>query len=263
MGRHIPLDGATNFRDFGGYATPRGTVVQGRLYRSDRLSELSRTDYQRLEALQIELVIDLRRPSELETHPTRWPGASRPELWNTPLIDDAPSPSNLKAIVQDPEARHSPEPAVRHMVAIYRGLINDPLPRYQFKQIIERLAGDGGPAIVVHCSGGKDRTGVVVALVQSLLGISESDVIKDFMLSQRYYDGRALMHERASQVLDTADVKASGQALLPVFTVQRNYIEAAFEEIRIHHGNVEQYLLNAVGVSAEVLASLRAHLLNA
>ena len=260
MPQHIPLEGATNFRDFGGYRTARGQVARARLYRSDRLSELSEADYRRLEPLGIELVVDLRRPSELRSHPTRWSGPSAPELWHTPLIDDDRSPSHLKAIVDDPESRQSREPAVRHMERIYRRLISEPLPRQQFKQIIERLADSEGPTMVVHCSGGKDRTGIVVALIQSLLGVEKADIISDFMLSERYYDGRALMKERASQVLDTSDLEVGTDALLPVFTVQQSYIEAAFDEITSAHETVEAYLQDAVGVAPEALERLRAHL---
>ena len=148
------------------------------------------------------------------------------------------------------------------MEAIYRRLIREALPRQQFKQIIERLADTNGPTMIVHCSGGKDRTGIVVALIQSLLGVAEADIIDDFMLSERYYDGSALMLERASQVLDTDDADFDTNALLPVFTVRRSYIEAALDEIISAHQSVERYLDDAVGVAPDAIDRLRAQLIS-
>lgn len=261
MPEHIPLDGATNFRDFGGYPTPAGHVVVGKLYRSDRLSELTGSDFQRLSALGIELVVDLRRPSELATHPTRWPGQPAPELWHAPLIEDG-TPGTLQAMMEVPIEDRSSEHAIDQMVVIYRQLINDPLPRRQYKQIIERLADATNPGAIVHCSGGKDRTGVVVALIQRALGVSRSHVVQDFMLSARYYDGTALMHERASQVLETNGVDLDPAHLLPIFTVHTEYIDAVFEEIDQRYGGTEAYLGDAVGVSAQTLSHLQANLLN-
>ena len=260
MPEHIPLDGATNFRDFGGYATPNGTIAPGKLFRSDRLSELTPNDYRKLAELGIELVVDLRRPSELESHPTQWPGAKAPELWHAPLIEDG-TPGSLQALMEETESQRSPERAVQQMVVIYRQLVNDALPRRQYKQIIERLAHTDSPRTIVHCSGGKDRTGVVVALIQSALGVAKQDVIDDFMMSAHYYDGAALMHERASQVLDTSSADYDPEYLLPIFTVYTDYIEATFEEIEGQFGDTTAYLQEAVGVSPRTLTELRAKLL--
>ena len=146
-------------------------------------------------------------------------------------------------------------------MVIYRQLVNDDLPRRQYKQIIERLAHADSPRTIVHCSGGKDRTGVVVALIQSALGVAKEDVVADFMLSAEYYDGAALMHERASQVLDTGSADYDPDYLLPIFTVHADYIEATFDEIERQFGDTDTYLQEAVGVSPNTQDQLRAKLL--
>src|SRR5215472_3496777 len=88
--RHVPLEGASNFRDFGGYPTADGRrrVKWGRLYRSDRLSELTDVDLARLAGLGIRHVHDLRRASEVELAPTRWPGETAPRLIASPIFED-------------------------------------------------------------------------------------------------------------------------------------------------------------------------------
>src|SRR5690242_19564337 len=108
--RHVPVDGASNFRDFGGYATAEGRQVQwGRLYRSDRLSELTAADHARLAPLGIRHVYDLRRASELEAAPTHWPGPDAPTLLHRPLFVDEAGPSTFQRVADDAQARDSAE----------------------------------------------------------------------------------------------------------------------------------------------------------
>jgi hypothetical protein len=89
--RHIPLQGATNFRDFGGYAGLDGRRVKWRrLFRSDRLSELTAQDYANLDAHGIRAVFDLRRISEAAGAPTNWLSERPPALIASPLFPDSP-----------------------------------------------------------------------------------------------------------------------------------------------------------------------------
>lgn len=260
--RHIPLEGATNFRDFGGYETPQGAVRTGRLFRSDRLSELTPADYERIQPLGIGLVVDLRRSSELRSHPTRWPLEPLPELWHAPVFEDGQVANALHQLVADnPAARDDPAVTIAHMERTYRRMITEPFAQRQLGQIIERLGRERDPTTIIHCSGGKDRTGVVVALIQSLLGVTEPDIIDDFMLTQAHYNGEGLMRERADQILETSNVEMSREALLPVFTVRASYIRAALDEVAVQNGTPERYLVETAGVSAGAIDALREGLL--
>ncbi len=259
--RHVPLEGATNFRDFGGYATAEGTVRTGRLYRSDRLSELTSNDFQRLSDLGLQLVIDLRRSSEVATHPTQWQGTATPELWHAPLFEDDSFQNTLFTLLEEnPDARNDPALTTLHMQNTYRRMLNEPTAQRQIARIFERLSSGACPTMLVHCSGGKDRTGVIAALIQLLLGVSLNDVMDDFMLTTRYYDAEALLHERAQQVLETTEIDMSREALLPVFTVLPDYLTAALDELHTLAPDVESYLNDVVGVPRGALAQLRADL---
>ena len=260
--RHLPLEGASNFRDFGGYETRSGRVVTGRLFRSDRLSLLTSADFDKLNKLNLRWVIDLRRSSELERDPTRWQGSDGPELWHLPLIEDDSGRRNaLQLIADDPAKRNSAEAAIQVMADMYRDLVNMPFSRGQYAAMFNRMAAEGSPGLVVHCSAGKDRTGIVVALIQLALGVTEDQVIEDFMLTDRYYDGARLMHERSSQLMEHEEVDLSEAALLPVFTIHREYLQAALDEIDSAWGGTENYFRKGLGLTPDVIPALQEQLI--
>ncbi len=260
--RRLNLEGASNFRDFGGYPTPDGRVLRGRLFRSDRLSKLTPADVSFLDTLNLRWIVDLRRSSESDKDRTVWLGEGGPELWHLPLFEDSMDRSNaLQLIAADPNKRNDPEAAAAIMADMYRDLLNKPETRQQYRKLFLRLAEEAAPSFVVHCSAGKDRTGIVAALVQLLLGVSEADVMADFMLTQQFYDGEALMRERSSQVLEHEGVEIGEAALLPVFTVQERYMEAALDEINNRYAGIDNYLTRELDLSSSVLAEIRAALI--
>lgn len=259
--RHIPLDGASNFRDFGGYATTDGkTVAWRRLYRSDRLNELTQADFARLADHGIRRVHDLRRESESQLAPTAWPGPGAPDIARSPLFLDEAGPSTYQKIALDADARHDAALSRAIMMEMYARMVSEARPLAVYRAIFSELA-DGTLPVLYHCSGGKDRTGVTCALILSALGVPREDVIADFMVSQKLYGADKNMEARIAQVVAVSPIGHwSKEALMPIFTVQQAYIEHAFAHID-EAGGVETFLVERAGVPAETLARMRAALL--
>jgi len=140
-------------------------------------------------------------------------------------------------------------------------LLSHPDTQAQYRKLLLRMAQENSPAFVVHCSAGKDRTGIVVALVQLLLGVSTADIMADFLLTQKFYDGETLMRERSSQILEHEGVDIGEEALLPVFTVQARYMQAALDEIDTTHGGIDTYLRRVLALPEAALAKIRAALI--
>jgi protein-tyrosine phosphatase len=140
--RHIPLDGARNFRDVGGYLTHTGAIVRWRhVFRSDCLDHLTRDDVKVLhDHLGIALVIDLRGPGE-PTRPVPWPRVQVP----------------LPALATTREAG----------------------PR--MVEVLEAMADADGP-VVFQCNNGRARTGLVAAVLLGALGVGDDDVARDYAL---------------------------------------------------------------------------------
>jgi len=260
--RHIPLQGASNFRDFGGYPTADGRAVKWRrLFRSDRLSELTPADYAALDAHGVRLVYDLRRDSEAAAAPTAWPGEGAPELIRAPLFNDEAGPNTFLRISADATARHDANLTRAIMGAMYVRMLTDAPPLAAFGRIFARLAAPEAFPAVFHCAGGKDRTGVTCALILSALGVGRDHIAEDFMLTQKYYDSAGHLEKRVGQIVAQADIGFwSEEALLPIFDVQRAYIETALDLVDAA-GGAETFLAEKAGVAPEALQRLRAELL--
>jgi protein-tyrosine phosphatase len=257
--RHLPLDGASNFRDFGGYSTRSGGRVKWRrLFRSDRLSELSQNDHARLAPLGIKLVFDLRRDSEAEAEPPRWPGSDAPEFVRAPLLSDNGLPGMLMRVMSDAEVRNDPRATRGLMAHLYEHLVTDGAACSMLGAVIARMASPGGAPALVHCAAGKDRTGVACALVQEALGVSREDVMADFLLTRAYYDAGGQRMQRVGQMAAAAGLTDwSEEALAALFSVEAEYLERALSVVD-EAGGAERFLVERCGVAADVTARMRA-----
>lgn len=263
MTRYIALEGASNFRDFGGYPTVDGGAVKWQtLYRSDRLSGLTPADYETLAARNIRLVCDLRRHAEQRHAPTQWLCQPAPELWHAPLFDDSVSPSALKKMQLDESARQDPQRVRERMLDIYRHMVSEAGALARFQAIFARLAQPESYPVLIHCSGGKDRTGVTCALLLLLAGVHRDDVMADYLLTRDYYRGYEDLKSGGAQVFDRYGMSGwSLAALEPIYTVEEAYLEAALQIVEREYGSVPLFLERAVGMTPAQLAAIRRHLL--
>lgn len=238
--RLVPLAGAMNFRDVGGYQTADGRFVRwGKIYRSAALSGLTPEDLAKIEALGIDYVYDLRSVGERRDQPTRWPetGATLASL------DYELDISGFMAVFADGP---SAEKARAAMTAFYPAVVDS--HKAQFSAIFaELLAGDDG-AVLYHCSAGKDRTGVQTALILSALGVDRETVIEDFLLSNQHHKMSADSGPMAGVPPEVLEVLGG---------VERPYIEAFFAEIDRRYGDVEGYLAAELGVDSAGIQRLR------
>jgi protein-tyrosine phosphatase len=240
MERLIALDGAVNFRDLGGYATVDGRRTRWRvLFRADGLSELSQTDFSIMRALGIRTVVDLRSGHEVEQ--SRFDVDAHPvDFHHFPFIDQVPD-------VEQWDRR----PGL--LGAQYKEMLDDAAP-----QIIGALevltAPDSRPA-VFHCTAGKDRTGLLSALVLSLLGVPEETVVADYALS-----GEAMERLRAKLIVKYPDSKDTLTDIDEVFSANPANMVELFAYLRERYGSVTEYAVT-VGVPDAVVARLREELL--
>ena len=167
--RHVQLERAYNFRDLGGYTGLEGRRVRWRtLFRSDGLERLSTTDRAvLLDELRIVEVVDLRSAREGERRGRFSVEGTGAVLHQVPIFD---------------ETRRLIEPGGDDftMTALYARMIEGSSDR--FVEALRLVAGAAGPA-VFHCAAGKDRTGLLAALLLGLLGVSETDILTDYARS--------------------------------------------------------------------------------
>src|SRR5512142_644358 len=165
--RLVPLEGSHNFRDIGGYATRDGGQTRsGLIYRSDALNHLTRQDQSRLAQLGIATVFDLREQDEIDKY-------GKDRVWDGVRVIYAPT-----TVLDDGLNTLIKGAGRRRMVDYYCDSMAPRLVYHArlFTDIVEHL----DKPLVVHCSVGKDRTGVVIALLLRLVGVAESDIATDY-----------------------------------------------------------------------------------
>jgi protein-tyrosine phosphatase len=254
--RRLPLEGATNFRDLGGYRTSDGRYVRwGLLYRSNYLANLTAKDSEYLHHLGIRLVCDFRAEGERTRAPDHWVGTA-PEYFSVPV-----GPNRDGTI--------TPEELKRRVAAI-SGQTKDSIRGYdyavsdaaQYGKILRRIAAGDLPA-VEHCTSGKDRTGVFSAILLTALGVPRDVVMQDYLLTNQYLLGPdSIENTRAdlrrifglAEPLDTATVKT-------IMTAKPETLEATFDNITKTYGSFDNYLREGLKISESELAALRQHLL--
>lgn len=255
--RRLPLEGAKNFRDLGGYRADDGRYVRwGLVYRSNYLVDLTPRDFAYLNALGIRLVCDVRSEAERARSPDEWVGKA-PELFSIPIgpnRDGTLTPEELKQRVAalNNERKNSTRG--------YDKLAVDFAP--QFGAILRRLAAGDLPA-VEHCSSGKDRTGIFSAILLTALGVPRDTVIEDYLLTTRYLLAPDSIEKTTADLqkifgLPEPPDAATVQAIM---TTRPETLDAMFKSLNKTYGSFDSYLQDALKLSNSDMATLRQRLL--
>lgn len=256
MERLYHLEGLRNFRDFGGYAAADGRrVAWQRLFRSGRLGTSTDADKERLSALGARLVVDLRGDQERGRHPNGWmpPGSE------TVVVPIHQGDLGAKGGLLDRLAAggFTRADAVIYMVEIYRELIM--LCGKQLGDAVRQIAAveDGG--VIVHCMAGKDRTGIVAAMVKLALGVSEADVEADYMISNTHFDVNGQAENFRARIVELGYADPGTEVLMPFCGVDPSYFASAMTAVRDEFGGFDAYARakEGLGLDEATIQTLR------
>lgn len=253
------LEGAGNFRAVKPYRAVNGGILRpGTIYRSGELSQLTEADLAIIHSLNIRLICDLRTAREQTEYASRWPQAAIPVKLNLPDRDesDAGPHKIFELILKHPGeqgGRLAMDRLYRRKPRAFAGSL-----KLLFDTILQ---GDAVP-LLLHCHAGKDRTGFMVAMLLTAIGISRDDVIDDYITTSQYFP-----IEREARALAGWAKRSFGHEIDPasarsMVDARRDYIEAAFDEITKAWGNTETYLYDAIGLTAPAQAKLAGLLLH-
>jgi protein-tyrosine phosphatase len=259
--RHVPLDGAVNVRDIGGYRSAYGLeVTRGLLFRGDSLSQLTPPDVLLLASLGLRTVIDFRTPGEiLVTGADRLPaGVSYVSL---PVAG-----GDLGVIYEliscGDHQRQRTElgdgRAASFMVWINRGFVADKRQRQAFGTALRLMCSADRLPLLYHCSGGKDRTGWMTAVVLTALGVPRELVLRDYLLSNDFHRTE---YQKLRFDLVKAGMVRDPELLRPILEQSPTYLGAAFEEADRQYGSFGDFLTDGLGVSEAARGELRRALL--
>ncbi|MFI5320464.1 MAG: tyrosine-protein phosphatase, partial [Myxococcota bacterium] len=207
--RKLPLEGPRNFRDLGGYPTADGRRVRwGQVFRADSLAELSDADIAYLGRIGLARVIDLRGDFEISDRPNRLAGRTEFAYVQLQIGEGDLAPAEW---ARKFEAGEFGEIDASWLVRGYQRTLDERAERVG--GVLRQLAAAPSPA-VFHCTAGKDRTGIVSALLLLLLGVPREVVIGDYSLTALYtgdripaadqwFEERGIEPERAAHVLSS------------------------------------------------------------
>ena len=244
--RWLPMEGCVNFRDLGGYATEEGRTTRWRrLYRSDALQDLTGEDADFvIRELGVRLVVDLRNSDESQRDgrgPLPDLGA---EYRHFPLLEERGFPPFTGGDV------------VERLAGTYEWLVRNSGPRIaeavntisESMAVSEQLAQSG---VVFHCSAGKDRTGMLAAIILEVLGVNRETIHSDYLLTNDVVEGilRRIKGMQPDATPTTQSLSAQPEAF-------RRFRETLHGE----YGGAESYLREH-GVKGSTLDTLRSHLL--
>lgn len=208
--RLVALEGAFNFRDLGGYPSRDGRHTRwGRLFRSDTLHELTQADVEVIRGLGLTTVIDLRTPKELARtgrgllgpEPIGFhhlsvlgngvaegrPRADRPRADGSPADgpgareDDPPDHGGTGTDDTPGEVVAVPAPVGEDLSARYRWYLD--VGRDSLTEALTLIGDPSRLPLVFHCAAGKDRTGVLAALVLDLAGVDHQVIVEDYVIT--------------------------------------------------------------------------------
>lgn len=243
--RLVALEAVHNFRDLGGYATADGRhTVWRTLFRADGLYRLTPADVVALEPLGLRTVIDLRSAPELSER-GRFPVDVHPVVFHHfPIIDATWALADRPVHDRDED----------FLIWAYQEMLTVGAPR--FAAAFAALAEPDALPAVFHCAAGKDRTGLLAALLLGSLGVSHDDIVADYALT---VEGMARFRAWAAREWPEwfermATMPAAFTAALP--EAMRHIVE----ELSAGHGSIRNYV-KSIGVSDATLARLESVLL--
>ena len=253
MQRRVDLDGPSNFRDLGGLPVAGGGSTRfGRVYRADRLCTLSDSDLRRLEAAGVRHVFDLRSETEAADFPDRVPaGASYTRLGMT--SDETFQARTIYERIVEGEIKAYGE---AEMVTGYLRMLENFGP--SFARIARKVALSD--PIVIHCTAGKDRTGVAAMLLLDLAGVAAEHVVADYALSSERRPSQQYDHTEAKSLrplLEDQDLDPARFA--PLWEARPAVMAATLGQLHDRWGGAAGYLA-AAGMSDSDLAAARAGL---
>ncbi len=221
---------ASNFRRVG--------PLRPILYRSDHLGALDADDARQIRALGITRVLDFRGVNERESAACVLPEV---RVHSLPI-----EPTIVQKLHELLAGGHTVTAAdvVHHMEDTYRGFVRDNTPR--FAEFFQQLLASTEPT-VFHCTAGKDRTGFAAALILHAVGVSEQEILTDYLLT----NDRLILPEMSKYHLPR-------EVLQVLWRVQPEFLQAAFDEVQGQFGSLDGYLREGLGLGEPEREQLRA-----
>lgn len=253
------VDRKHNLRDIGGYPAKDNKVIrEGFIFRSGSLYNLSKSDIQRLQKTGIRLVIDLRAPLEIEERPdTVIPGATYIQatfLSNETMgITHRTGSDAIQIVKKLKKDKQNLKAMMPDMEFLYLNMVTNAAIQQQigkaFNAVVDSVLAN--EPVLFHCTEGKDRTGILAAIILNVLGVSRNLVLKDYIRTNRFVYPRAV--KKGCMVGALTRSFSMGLATYQLYMAQQRHIIKTMSTIRKRYDTVDNYCIQALGADPDKL----------
>lgn len=254
MPRIFPAHGVRNFRDAGGWRTRDGARVHWRRFlRSGHWADAREPDLQLFSDLDLDVLVDLRRVRERMVQPNRLPSGHSIMVVESNGGNPDEDPPHLQFLRAGNLSRESVR---EYMCSAYARIPTEAHNHQLFGDTVRALAA--GDKVLIHCAAGKDRTGLLAALVLALLGVEEDAILEDYLLTNRAVDAHAVLPDIARQISDYLGQPVKADALFPMLGVEEDFLRTGLKQM----GDVQDYARNALKLTDADISALREKMLD-
>lgn len=235
--RKVPVQGAFNLRDLGGYQTVDGrTVKWGKLFRSDALARLSKNDISYLQNSGLKTILDYRSADEIAKSPD--PVIPGVKNINDPVLKSGVPTFDIFSL--DMEGLDNV------FQQIQTAMVEQP-DAEAYKTLFNLLLDENNTALLQHCTAGKDRTGLGSALVLLALGVPEDTVLNDYMLS----NNPAYIQKQLDSMASILKTDQQRQVVAALYGVKKEWLQTSLDQIKTHYGSYDAYFTQVMGLTAK------------
>jgi protein-tyrosine phosphatase len=229
-----------NFRDFAPAASNGIGLKKGLIFRSGYPEKLKKKDIQIVESMQFNTIIDLRSENEQAKNPDLLPARNKVSL---PYNFDESVRIAIKPLLTK---KNSEDVIISLLDSLYKDMTDGMM--LQVNKVFDLLASPKAYPALIHCKGGKDRTGFICSILHLATGLHTNTIIDEYLLTNQYYLPRIAKVSRIIKVLSLGLMPVEN--FIASFAANEKYISSVIETINQEYGSIYHYL-NECGVTEE------------
>ena len=249
----LELEEGINFRELGGYLTEDGRKIKWhKLLRCGSMAQLTKNDVDYLDQYGVRYIIDLRSPEESNYSPDKYP--DKAQYFQDTVYPFSFSLFKNLGIINNMRLGASNMDFGRQT---YLQMLLDPHAQAAYRKMFNVLLENDkeGESVVFHCTAGKDTTGVAAFLILSALGVSEKQIVEDYLYTNLFFDNYS--SETINDALESESQTEIAQRLNSKTAVIAETIKVLPKACRVVSGSVEKFLEEKLGMTKAKIERLQ------
>ena len=241
--KSIDIKKVHNFRNVSGITNIEGRKLKdSMIYRSANLHELKENSFKTFEALKIKKIIDLRTKQEIDDRPDNVPpGVTYVRL--AAFEDKGDQLNQAKILVKQGKVNRTN--AENRMLDFYKEY---PIEKPEvIRNIIDEVLASDAP-VLYHCSAGKDRTGIITALILKILNFDDATIFNDYLSSNNLRKDLVYKHLKLAKKAHIIYPKMDVGVLEKLSWIETGYLKATFDAIDQKYGSMDNYIHQALKI---------------